>query len=99
MLKEAEALCNQFRFYQSRRLHESYPGNRFPSSVASVHERVNILGVGITVRNMETALQKIEAFLDAGGSVATSASRGAQGIIEAQKDKDFRNILNSAFLP
>ena len=67
------------------------------AAASPVHERVNILGVGITVLTMETALQKIEAFLDAGerGYICVT---GAQGIIEAQKDKDFRNILNSAFL-
>ncbi len=46
---------------------------------------------------METALQKIEALLDRGdrGYICVT---GAQGIIEAQRDKDYRNILNSAFL-
>jgi len=46
---------------------------------------------------METALQKIEALLDRGdrGYICVT---GAQGIIEAQKDKNLRNILNSAFL-
>ena len=67
------------------------------TAISAGHQRVNILGVGITVLTMETALQKIEAFLDAGerGYICVT---GAQGIIEAQKDKDFRNILNSAFL-
>jgi N-acetylglucosaminyldiphosphoundecaprenol N-acetyl-beta-D-mannosaminyltransferase len=67
------------------------------TAMSSGHQRVNILGVGITVLTMETALQKIEAFLDSGerGYICVT---GAQGIIEAQKDKDFRNILNSAFL-
>lgn len=65
--------------------------------MSSCHERINILGVGISVLTMETALQKIEAFVDRGdrGYICVT---GAQGIIEAQKDKDYRNILNSAFL-
>lgn len=63
----------------------------------SNQERVNILGVGISALTMETALQKIEALLDRGdrGYICVT---GAQGIIEAQRDKDYRNILNSAFL-
>src|ERR1700733_13210393 len=67
------------------------------AAISSRNERVNILGVGITVLTMETALQKIEAFLD-GGQRGYICVTGAQGIIEAQKDKDFRDILNSAFL-
>ena len=65
--------------------------------MSSVQQRVNILGVGISVLTMETALQKIEALLDRGdrGYICVT---GAQGIIEAQKDKNLRNILNSAFL-
>jgi N-acetylglucosaminyldiphosphoundecaprenol N-acetyl-beta-D-mannosaminyltransferase len=65
--------------------------------MSSSQERVNILGVGISVLTMETALQKIEALLDRGdrGYICVT---GAQGIIEAQKDKNYRDILNSAFL-
>jgi N-acetylglucosaminyldiphosphoundecaprenol N-acetyl-beta-D-mannosaminyltransferase len=65
--------------------------------MSSGQEQVNILGVGISVLTMETALQKIEALIDRGdcGYVCVT---GAQGIIEAQKDKHYRNILNSAFL-
>lgn len=59
--------------------------------------RVNILGVGISVLTMQSALQKIEALLDRGehGYICVT---GAQGIIEAQADEHYRSILNSAFL-
>ena len=65
--------------------------------MSSMQERVNILGVGISVLTMEIALQKIEALLDRGerGYICVT---GAQGIIEAQKDENYRHILNSAFL-
>lgn len=65
--------------------------------MASKDPRVNILGVGISVLTMESALQKIEALLDHGdrGYICVT---GAQGIIEAQDDRSYRNILNSAFL-
>ncbi len=64
---------------------------------SSRHERVNILGVGISVLTMDSALEKIETLLDRGerGYICVS---GAQGIIEAQKDSQYRTILNSAFL-
>ena len=60
-------------------------------------ERVNILGVGISVLTMDTALEKIETLLDRGerGYICVC---GAQGIIEAQNDPQYRGILNSAFL-
>jgi N-acetylglucosaminyldiphosphoundecaprenol N-acetyl-beta-D-mannosaminyltransferase len=65
--------------------------------MSSSQERVNILGVGISVLTMETALQQVEALLDRGdrGYICVT---GAQGIIEAQKDENYRHILNSAFL-
>src|ERR1700722_1843039 len=65
--------------------------------MSSGQERVNILGVGVSVLTMETALRTIDAFLDRAehGYICVT---GAQGIIEAQKDKDYRDILNSAFL-
>lgn len=67
------------------------------AEMASKDPRVNILGVGISVLTMESALQKIEALLDHGdrGYICVT---GAQGIIEAQDDRSYRNILNSAFL-
>jgi N-acetylglucosaminyldiphosphoundecaprenol N-acetyl-beta-D-mannosaminyltransferase len=60
-------------------------------------ERVNILGVGISVLTMDSALEKIEALLDRGGKGYICVA-GAQGIIEAQDDETFRSILNDAFL-
>ena len=59
--------------------------------------RINILGVGVSVLTMESALQKIESLLDRGeqGYICVT---GAQGIIEAQDDEAYRSILNAAFL-
>lgn len=59
--------------------------------------RVNVLGVGVSVLTMRSALEKIEALLDSGGRGYICVT-GAQGVIEAQKDERFRSILNSAFL-
>jgi N-acetylglucosaminyldiphosphoundecaprenol N-acetyl-beta-D-mannosaminyltransferase len=65
--------------------------------ISSGPRRVNILGVGISVLTMRSALEKIEALLDRGdrGYICVT---GVQGIMEAQADEGFRSILNSAFL-
>jgi N-acetylglucosaminyldiphosphoundecaprenol N-acetyl-beta-D-mannosaminyltransferase len=59
--------------------------------------RVNILGVGISALNMTTALDSTEALLDSGeqGYVCVT---GVHGIMEAQPDAQFRDILNHSFL-
>ena len=59
--------------------------------------RVNILGVGVSVLNMDTALHQTELLLDRGeqGYVCVT---GVHGIMEAQSDEPFREILNRSFL-
>jgi N-acetylglucosaminyldiphosphoundecaprenol N-acetyl-beta-D-mannosaminyltransferase len=59
--------------------------------------RVNILGVGVSALNMETALRETELLLDRGehGYVCVT---GVHGIMEAQSDEKFRDILNRSFL-
>jgi N-acetylglucosaminyldiphosphoundecaprenol N-acetyl-beta-D-mannosaminyltransferase len=65
-----------------------------PSSEAA---RVNILGVGVSALNMELALRRTESLLDRGehGYVCVT---GVHGIMEAQGDEGFRDILNRSFL-
>lgn len=60
-------------------------------------ERVNVLGVGISVINLATARRLIEDALArrAKGYVCVT---GVHGVTEAQADPAFRNILNAAFL-
>lgn len=60
-------------------------------------KRVNVLGVGISVLNLSTALEAI--------AVAVRERRkgyicvtGVHGVMEAQDDPAFKNILNGAFL-
>jgi len=60
-------------------------------------ERINILGVGISVIHMQTALVAI------GDAVRTRRKgyicvTGVHGVMEAQEDATFRRILNQAFL-
>ena len=65
--------------------------------MSTVLPRVNILGVGVTAMSMEVALQESEALLDRGGRGYVCVT-GVHGIMEAQSDEQFRNILNSSFL-
>ena len=59
--------------------------------------RVNILGVGVTALNMKLALDETESLLQQGeqGYVCVT---GVHGIMEAQSDERFREILNRSFL-
>jgi N-acetylglucosaminyldiphosphoundecaprenol N-acetyl-beta-D-mannosaminyltransferase len=63
----------------------------------SPQDRVNILGVGVSALNMEAALHQTESLLDQGkqGYICVT---GVHGIMEAQSDSAFRNILNRSFL-
>jgi len=60
-------------------------------------ERVNVLGVGISVLNLKTALDEIAAAVreKRKGYICV---RDAHGVMFAQKDEAFRRILNGAFL-
>ena len=60
-------------------------------------QRVNVLGVGISVLNLSTALAAItEAVRQRRkGYICVT---GVHGVMEAQGDPDFRHILNGAFL-
>src|SRR5476649_52814 len=59
--------------------------------------RVNVLGVGISVLNLQTALDAIAGAVRARrkGYICV---RDAHGVMLAQKDEAFRRILNEAFL-
>lgn len=60
-------------------------------------ERVNVLGVGISVLNLETALAAVVEAVRARrkGYICIT---GVHGVSEAQEDPEFRQILNRAFL-
>ena len=59
--------------------------------------RVNILGVGVSALNMESALRETEQLLDRGGQGYICVT-GVHGIMEAQADEKLRDILNLSFL-
>ena len=60
-------------------------------------ERVNVLGVGISVINLQTALAAIAESIGQRrkGYICVT---GVHGVMEAQSDAGFRRILNQAFL-
>jgi N-acetylglucosaminyldiphosphoundecaprenol N-acetyl-beta-D-mannosaminyltransferase len=60
-------------------------------------KRVNVLGVGISVLNLRTAVEVIAEAVRTRrkGYVCVT---GVHGVIEAQADENFRRILNGAFL-
>ncbi len=60
-------------------------------------QRVNILGVGVSALNMDSALRQSEALLESGGHGYICVT-GVHGIMEAQADEPFRQILNGSFL-
>lgn len=59
--------------------------------------RVNVLGVGISVLNQHRALEALAEAVRRGqqGYVCVT---GVHGVIEAQDDSEFRQILNASFL-
>jgi N-acetylglucosaminyldiphosphoundecaprenol N-acetyl-beta-D-mannosaminyltransferase len=60
-------------------------------------KRVNVLGVGISVLNLQTALDAIAAAVRnrRQGYICVT---GVHGVMEAQEDAEFKRILNGAFL-
>ncbi len=59
--------------------------------------RVNVLGVGISVLNLETATRAVLEALETGGRGYICVT-GVHGVSEARDDPAFRLILNRAFL-
>jgi N-acetylglucosaminyldiphosphoundecaprenol N-acetyl-beta-D-mannosaminyltransferase len=59
--------------------------------------RANVLGIGVSVINMEDALHRIESKL-ANNEKGYVCVTGVHGIMEAQRDAAFRRILNASFL-
>ena len=60
-------------------------------------KRVNVLGVGISVLNLRTALDAIAEAVRARRKGYLCVT-GVHGVMEAQDDPDFKAILNGAFL-
>ena len=65
--------------------------------MSTLPERVNVLGVGISALNLDSALLTIAHALEKRykGYICVT---GVHGVSEARNDPDFRRILNRAFL-
>jgi len=68
-----------------------------PRSDSGAPARVNVLGVGISAITMAEALHRCQRLL-AGSKKAYVCVTGVHGIMEAQRDAGFREILNRSFL-
>lgn len=62
-----------------------------------IPKRVNVLGVGISVLNLDSALRAVAVVL-AEKSKGYVCVTGVHGVMEAQGDNNFRDILNRSFL-
>jgi N-acetylglucosaminyldiphosphoundecaprenol N-acetyl-beta-D-mannosaminyltransferase len=67
------------------------------SETISSIQRVNVLGVGVSAINLDSALASISDALNK-KSKGYICVTGVHGVIEAQSDDNFRRILNAAFL-
>lgn len=63
----------------------------------SLKPRANLLGIGISAITMANAVAETDALLQSGGRGYICVT-GVHGIMEAQHDEAFRDILNSSFL-
>lgn len=59
--------------------------------------RCNVLGVGVSAIDMSDAIRVTDQFLRSGGKGYVCIT-GVHGVTEAQKDPEFRRILNSSLL-
>jgi N-acetylglucosaminyldiphosphoundecaprenol N-acetyl-beta-D-mannosaminyltransferase len=69
----------------------------FPSLAAPIENRANVLGIGVHAIDLPSAAGIIESAIREGkkGYVCLT---GVHGVMEAQRDPRFREILNQAFL-
>jgi N-acetylglucosaminyldiphosphoundecaprenol N-acetyl-beta-D-mannosaminyltransferase len=67
------------------------------AAVSPPIERINVLGVGLSVLNMETALRAIKAALQERRK-GYLCFTGVHPVMEAQADESLRTIFNHAFL-
>lgn len=63
----------------------------------SLPDRVNVLGVGLSAINLDSAVAAVAAALDS-KSKGYVCVTGVHGVSEAQADPAFRRILNQSFL-
>ena len=60
--------------------------------------RVNVLGVGISALNMDTALEKVLEGADRPGFAGYVTVSGVHGVMESFRDKELKRIHNRSYL-
>ncbi|MEC9112475.1 MAG: hypothetical protein VYA85_09445, partial [Verrucomicrobiota bacterium] len=65
--------------------------------VSQPNDRVNVLGVGISPVNLDTAEDLIFNAIDSGQQAYVGVT-GVHGVSEAQNDSKFKDILNNTFI-
>lgn len=68
-----------------------------PQSERVARDRIDVLGVGVHAVDLDEAVRRCERLLDRGDKGYVSVT-GVHGIMEAQRDPEFREILNCSFL-
>ena len=61
-------------------------------------QRINILGVGISVLNLDSAIQAITDACENSAHLGYVTVTGVHGVMESQKDEALKNIHNKSFL-
>jgi len=61
-------------------------------------ERVNVLGVGVSVIDMGTAVSKVIAGADEPQHAGYVTITGVHGVIESQRDTELKKVYNQSFL-
>jgi N-acetylglucosaminyldiphosphoundecaprenol N-acetyl-beta-D-mannosaminyltransferase len=78
-------------------MNESVNGTVTDQPQAQQALRVNVLGVGISVINMETAIALSDSFIQSNGRGYVCVT-GVHGVMVAQQDHAFRQILNDSVM-
>ena len=60
--------------------------------------RINVLGVGISILNLESVQQQLLDAVDSAGFQGYVTITGVHGVVEAQKDDELKKIHNRSFL-
>ena len=62
------------------------------------HPRINVLGVGISILNLESAQQKLLEAVETPGFQGYVTITGVHGVVESQHDEELKKIHNRSFL-
>ena len=66
-----------------------------PNDLTTWIPRVDVLGVGVSAINMDTALEVIDRWIT-GGARQYICVTGVHGVMESQRDETLREIHNAA---